>query len=153
MGKLLQQAIGRIVFAHLSDPRIDPARTSITRVQVQEDLLRAKVFVSVLGEEARQRRAVEALSHAGGRIQALLRDQVQLRIMPALEFRIDEQFKGTLKTFEIIRRAMQEIQAKDAARAGDDQSRTEPAQPVRDEKGCTGPEAHSQADSQDQDQQ
>jgi ribosome-binding factor A len=116
----MQQAIARILMTELADPRIEPARTSVTRVEVQEDLLRAKVYISIYGSEAQQRRGLEALQHSAGRIQALLRRQVQLRSMPVLDFRNDERFKGTLKTFEIIRQAMDELRAKDQADAGQD---------------------------------
>jgi hypothetical protein len=78
------------------------------------------VYISIYGSEAQQRRGLEALQHSAGRIQALLRRQVQLRSMPVLDFRNDERFKGTLKTFEIIRQAMDELRAKDQADAGQD---------------------------------
>ena len=120
IGKVMQQAIARILMTELADPRIEPARTSVTRVEVQENLLRAKVYISIYGSEAQQRRGLEALQHSAGRIQALLRRQVQLRSMPVLDFRNDERFKGTLKTFEIIRQAMDELRAKDQADAGQD---------------------------------
>ena len=128
IGRAIQQGIGRILLTSLSDPRIEPARTSITRVRVQEDLLRAKVYVSVLGSDPQQRRGVEALNHAAGRVQALLRREIQLRQMPVLEFIADEQFKGTLRTWEIIREAMDEIRAKEQTQAGQD----EPASPAGD---------------------
>jgi ribosome-binding factor A len=117
IGKLLQQTIGEILLSALSDPRIDTARTSITRVKVQEDLLRAKVYVSVMGTDPEQRRTLEALNHAARRIHGILRQEVQLRHMPTLEFLPDEQFKGALQTWEIIRQAMEEIHAKEAAQA------------------------------------
>jgi hypothetical protein len=90
----------------------------VTRVVVQEDLLRAKVYISVLGEEADQAKAMAALGGAAKRIQVLLRDQVQLRTMPVLEFLVDEQFKGTLRTYSIIQQAMQEIRDKEEGAAG-----------------------------------
>ncbi len=114
IGKLLQETIGQMLFRELSDPRIDAARTSITRVKVQEDLLVAKVYVSVIGTEARQRLTVRALNHAAGRINALCRREVKLRHMPALEFHPDEQLKGAIKTCDIIREAMDEIHEKEA---------------------------------------
>ena len=134
IGKLLQQTIGQILLRALSDPRIDVARTSITRVKVQEDLLRAKVYVSVMGGEAQQHLAIRALNHAAGRVAGLCRQQVKLRYMPALSFLLDEQFKGALKTWDIIRQAMDEIRAKEAQQApGDDQLDTD--EPRQDTQG------------------
>lgn len=114
IGSLLKQTIGEIILRELSDPCIDTARTSVTRVTVQEDLLRAKVYVSIMGAEAQQRTALRALERATGRVEALCMRRVQLRHMPAIEFLADEQFKGALKTWEIIGEAMAEIHAKEA---------------------------------------
>lgn len=120
IGRAMQQAIGRILLTGLSDPRIEPARTSITRVRVQEDLLRAKVYISILGSDSQQRCGLAALNHAAGRVQALLGQEIQLRQMPVLEFVADEQFKGALRTWEIISQAMDEIRAKEQAQPGQD---------------------------------
>jgi len=122
IGKVIKQSVGRILRTELSDPRIDTARTSITRVEVQEDLLRAKVYVSVIGTEAEQRRTVRALNHAAGRIQLEMRRDVSLRFMPALEFLTDEQFKGALKTWQLIQQAMDELRERQRAREGPDDS-------------------------------
>ena len=117
IAKLFQQEIGRILLTELADPRVDPARTSVTRVTVQEDLLRAKVYVSILGTDAQQRRGMEALNHAAGRIQSRMLGRVSLRHMPTLEFHTDEQFKGALKTWEVIREAMDEIHERERTQA------------------------------------
>jgi ribosome-binding factor A len=126
VGKVMQHGIGRILRRQLSDPRIDTARTSITRVEVQEDLLRAKVYVSVMGSEAEQSRAVQALNHAAGRIQAELKHQISLRHMPVLAFVTDRRFKGAMETWEIIREAMAEIQEAEQRRGETADSPPEP---------------------------
>jgi len=117
IAKVIQQSVGRIVRTDLSDPRIDTARTSITRVEVQEDLLRAKVYISVIGTEAEQRRTIRALNRAAGRIQWEMRRDVALRFMPALEFLTDERFKGAMKTWQLIQQAMDELREKEGAEA------------------------------------
>ena len=66
IGRLMQQSIGRMLFSHISDPRIDPGKTTVTRVLVQEDLLRAKVFISVMGTPAAEKLTITALNHAAG---------------------------------------------------------------------------------------
>jgi ribosome-binding factor A len=122
VGNLVRQTLGEILLSKLSDPRIDPARTSITRVEVPEDLLTAKVFVSVLGTEGQQSRTVRALQHAAGHLQELLRDRVALRHTPVLSFQLDTQFKKTLETLGIIQQAMDEIHEKEQARQGEGQA-------------------------------
>ncbi|MHC4562642.1 MAG: 30S ribosome-binding factor RbfA [Planctomycetota bacterium] len=121
VGSLLRSTIADVLFRHIADPRIDPARTSVTRVEVPEDLLTAKVYVSVMGEPAEQRRTLEALRHAAGRIQDLMMRQVSLRHTPTLVFVLDEQFKKTMATLSLIQQAMDEIHEKEAAaEAGSD---------------------------------
>lgn len=109
VARLVQQTIGEIILRRISDPRIDPARVSVTRVEVSEDTARAKVFCSTIGTEAEQRTALRALQHAAGRIQEMMAKQITLRNMPVLQFVADEQFKKTLTTLALIQGAMDEI--------------------------------------------
>jgi len=126
---LIQSVLGDILLKKLSDPRVDPARTSITRVEVPEDLLSAKVYVSVIGTRHEQNNAVAALQHAGGHLQELMAAEITLRHTPILRFELDVQFKKALETLRIIRQASEELRAKDAARAAagrdDDQEKEE----------------------------
>lgn len=112
---LIRETLGELLLSKVSDPRVDPARTSITRVQVADDLTAAKVYVSVIGDERDQKQTVWALRHAAGRLQELLMSKIELRNTPVLDFRRDEQFKKTLETYRIIEEAMAEIREKEAA--------------------------------------
>lgn len=116
VARLVQQTIGEIVLQRISDPRIDPARVSITRVEVAEDITRAKVYCSVMGAEAEQRNAIRALQHASGRIQDLMMNRISLRNTPVLQFVSDERFKKTLTTLSLIQGAMEEIRQEEQKR-------------------------------------
>jgi len=116
IGSLIRNTIGQILLSKLSDPRIDPAKTSITHVEVPEDLLTAKVLVSVMGDEAQQRRTLRGLNCAAGHIQELMMRQVKLRHTPLLRFVADKQLKTALHTLELINQAMAEIENKEEAR-------------------------------------
>jgi len=113
IGSLIRSTLGELLLSKLSDPRIDPARTSVTRVEVPEDLLTAKVYVSVLGTDAEQRRTLRALRHAAGHIQKLMTRRIRLRHTPVLDFALDTSFKKTLETYGIIQQAMAEIRPED----------------------------------------
>jgi len=102
-----------LLLSKLADPRIDPAKTSVTRVDVPDDLLTARVYVSVIGSEAEQNRTIRALCHAAGHIQELMMRQVRLRHTPLLEFVLDTNFKKTLQTYRLIEQAMDEIRRKE----------------------------------------
>jgi len=128
VGSLLRDTLGRLILTELSDPRIDPARTSVVRVEVPEDLLTAKVFVSVLGDDALKRKTLRALRHATGHIQELLGKRIALKHTPRLTFEFDKNFQDTLEIYQIIEDAMQEIRDKDLARWGDAQD--DPTEPT-----------------------
>jgi len=123
VGNLIRQTIGQLLLTKLSDPRIDPAVTSVTRVHVAEDLLSAKVYVSVMGTDSAQRTTLRALRHASGHIQELMMRQIRLRHTPVLEFLADARFKKTLETLAIIQEASDQLRAKEgAAGRGDDRT-------------------------------
>ncbi|MBI5725342.1 MAG: 30S ribosome-binding factor RbfA [Planctomycetes bacterium] len=116
VGNLIRNTIGELILSKLSDPRIDPALTSITRVEVSDELTSAKVYVSVIGTEAQQQLTVRALQHAAGHIQELMMKQIELRYTPTLAFQFDRKFKKTLATLGAIQKASEELRQKDEAR-------------------------------------
>ncbi len=89
VGNLIRQTIGELLLSKLSDPRLDPAITSVTHVEMTDDLLGAKVYVSVMGDGADQRKTLRALQHAAGHIQKLMMRQIRLRNTPVLDFVLD----------------------------------------------------------------
>ena len=119
IASLIRDTVGMLLLTKMSDPRIDPARTSITRVEVPADLLTAKVFISVMGTEAQQRSTLRALTHAAGHIQELMMREIELRNTPRLSFELDVQFKKALETHAIIQQVSEELRRKDALRGGD----------------------------------
>ena len=128
VGNLIRQTIGQVLLSKLSDPRVDPARTSVTRVEVPEDLLTAKVYVSVLGTEAEQRRVIRALTHAAGHIQELMMQRISLRNTPLLTFELDTRFKKTLETLGIIQQAMDEIHQREQTRRAEGEAQPDRAE-------------------------
>jgi len=117
VANLIRQTVGQLLLTKLSDPRFDPARTSITRVKVTEDLLTATIFVSVMADAREQNKILRALRHAAGHIQELMMRQIRLRHTPRIEFVLDEKFKKTLQTLVIIQQVSQEIRDKEQRQA------------------------------------
>ena len=119
ISSLIRETIGSLLISKMSDPRIDPALTSITRVEVPADLLTAKVYISVMGTEAQQRSTLRALSHAAGHIQELMMREIELRNTPRLSFELDVQFKKAIQTQAIIQQVSEELRRKDELRGGE----------------------------------
>ena len=77
-----------VVLRELKDSRI-PMMTSIVAVHVTNDLRYAKVYVSVLGDENVQKKAIEGLKSAAGFIRREMGRRVDLRYTPEFLFELD----------------------------------------------------------------
>ncbi|NBB94496.1 MAG: 30S ribosome-binding factor RbfA [Planctomycetes bacterium] len=118
VGSQIKRIIGRLMLAKMADPRLDPALTSVTRVEVPEDLMTATVYVSIThADEKQERTTLAALRHARGYIQEAIGDQIRMRHTPVLEFKIDRRFKKTMETLNLISEVMDEIHQKEQAKA------------------------------------
>ena len=119
VSSMIRNTLGQLLLSKLADPRVDPARTSITHVEIFEDMLSATVYISVIGSEADSRKAVSALNGAAGHFQEMLGKRIYLRNTPHLKFELDVKFKKTLQTLELIQEAMDEIHEKEAQNEDD----------------------------------
>ncbi|HVA95195.1 MAG TPA: 30S ribosome-binding factor RbfA [Candidatus Dormibacteraeota bacterium] len=80
--------LGIMVAGELKDPRIE-ALVTITEVRVTPDLKHARVFVSVVGNEAEQKSTIRGLYAASGYIRHELTERIQLRRAPEIHFTLD----------------------------------------------------------------
>lgn len=85
----IQRVMARIIQEEIKDPRIDFTTVSITRVDVSNDISHARVNISVLGDDDKQEKTMQALQKAKGYIRSELAKSIQVRHAPELEFRLD----------------------------------------------------------------
>ncbi|MCI8308283.1 MAG: 30S ribosome-binding factor RbfA [Lachnospiraceae bacterium] len=85
----VRKEMSRILREELKDPRI-PEMTSVTDVEVTGDLKYAKIYVSVLGNDAEKQGAMEGLRSAASFIRSQIAKNVNLRNTPELTFVLDE---------------------------------------------------------------
>lgn len=121
VGNLIRNTLGQLLLSKMSDPRFDSARTSITRVEVPEDLLTARVYVSVTGSKEDQHKTIAALKNATGYLQERLGRGIRLRHTPRLTFEIDIKFKKTLETLSLLAEIAEERRAKEEAQQQNDE--------------------------------
>lgn len=87
VGDLIRAELSELLLRHVQDPRIRLA--SVTEVDVTQDLRRATVKVSVLGEENERVETIEALRHARGFLRTELAHRLRMRVTPELLFELD----------------------------------------------------------------
>ena len=76
------------IVRELKDSRI-PMMTSIVAVRVTNDLSYAKVYVSVMGDEEVQKKAIQGLKSAAGFVRRESGRRLQLRHTPEFLFELD----------------------------------------------------------------
>ncbi len=85
VGDQVRMEIAEILMSKVRDPRI--GFVTVTSVEVSSDLRNAKIFVSVLGQDAGQ--TFEGLDAARPFIRSELGRRLKLRFVPELSFRED----------------------------------------------------------------
>jgi ribosome-binding factor A len=111
----IREVVSMAILTELSDPRIRDV--TVTYVEVSPDLRHAKVHVSVMGDEARQKLTLHGLASAAGFLQARIAERIEIRYTPKLSFLLDQGVKRSIAVAQIL----QQVLPKNPA-AADDQS-------------------------------
>jgi ribosome-binding factor A len=98
---LIRDEISLLLQRELKDPRL--GFVTVTEVETARDLRLAKVFVSVLGDEQQWASSLAALGSARGFIRHWLRQHLDLRVTPELEFRADRSMEHAARIQELLK--------------------------------------------------
>ena len=106
----VQRALRELIRMGGKDPRVS-SLTSVTDVEVAPDLKTAKVFVSVLGDEKKQKDTLEGLKSAMPYLRSQLAKSINLRNTPELRFHLDTSIEYGMHMSALIN----QVKAKDKA--------------------------------------
>src|SRR2546429_2434849 len=93
--QVLSEAVGQ-----LKDPRI--GFVTVTGVKTSPDLRHARVYVSVLGDEAAREGSLDGLRSAHGFLQGRVAAELTLKHTPALTFEYDESVDRGMRISSLI---------------------------------------------------
>jgi ribosome-binding factor A len=100
----VNEAVREVISAHISgdlkDPRI--GFVTVTGVETSPDLRSARVFVSILGDEAERVDALAGLRSAAGFLQAQVGTQLRMKRTPTLEFVYDDSVDRGMRISELL---------------------------------------------------
>ena len=88
VAELLREVISEIIATQLKDPAV--GRITITRVKLSDDLKNARIFFSMLGNEAQRQSTLAGLKRAGRFLRAETAHKISLRHAPELQFVYDD---------------------------------------------------------------
>jgi len=106
---LLQKTLAQLVHADMADDRF--RLVTITSVTISRDLSYAKVFVTVLQDDAEAiKQTIFALNKAAKSLRYQLAREVKLRIVPELKFVYDESTAYGFRMSMLIDSAVKKIE-------------------------------------------
>jgi ribosome-binding factor A len=97
----VQRVLSNLISREIKDPRINPM-TSVVSVEVAPDLKTAKVFISVLGDDASKESTRIGLKSAASFIRGQLAKTLNLRNTPELTFYIDSSIEYGVHMSKLI---------------------------------------------------
>ena len=100
---LLRIEISRVLASELKDPRLSQMIT-ITRVDTSSDLKNARAYVSVLGTKTEKQRTLKTLRSASGFVSRTMRSQMTLKVVPLVEFLIDDSIEQGDQILKLMNR-------------------------------------------------
>ena len=112
---IIKEVLSEIVLNDVKDPRV--GLVTIVGVRVAPDLSSAKVFFSVLGDEAQRALTLKVLRGASGYMRHVIADEIDVRTAPELHWTYDDSLDRAFRIAEILKETGT---TPDAAAAGDD---------------------------------
>lgn len=91
ISETIKKEISSIILHELRDPRI--SFITVTKVELSNDLKKAKVYVSILGDKTSQETSIYGIQSAKSFIQRQLARRLSIRYTPILSFHIDDSLK------------------------------------------------------------
>jgi ribosome-binding factor A len=88
VNELMREVIGSAIASELEDPRI--GFVTVTSVDTSADLRSARVYVSVLGDEAEREATLAGLRSSHGVLQSVIANETHIKRTPTLSFHYDE---------------------------------------------------------------
>jgi ribosome-binding factor A len=96
----IREVLSDTLASGLKDPRI--GFVTVTDVKTSPDLRRARVYVSVLGDQAKRTASIAGLQSAHGLLQRRVAGELHLKRTPTLEFVHDDTLDRAMRVEELL---------------------------------------------------
>jgi ribosome-binding factor A len=100
VNKAVREVISAHIAGELKDPRI--GFVTVTGVETSPDLRSARVFVSVLGQEAERDDALAGLRSSAGFLQAQIGRELRMKRTPTLDFLYDDSVDTGMRISQLL---------------------------------------------------
>jgi len=100
VAEAIREVVSMAILTELRDPRISDV--TVTYVEVSGDLRSAKVHVSVMGNEAKQKLCLHGLQNSAGFLQQKVARRIETRYTPRLTFLLDQGVKHSIEVNRLL---------------------------------------------------
>ncbi len=101
LNEVFKREISKLLEREVNDPRLSNI-ISVTRVEISPDLINAKVFVSVLGDESAKSEVIEGFNNASNFLRRKLSACIRLRVIPHLSFYYDDSIEQGARVLKVL---------------------------------------------------
>jgi ribosome-binding factor A len=98
--EVMRKLISSAIASDLEDPRI--GFVTVTSVKTSPDLRSARVYVSVLGDQAEREATLAALASSHGKLQAAIAREVRIKHTPTLTFHYDDSVERGIRLTKLL---------------------------------------------------
>ena len=138
VAEAIREEVATFLHEGVKDPRVSGIVT-VTGVDVTRDLRTARIFVSVLGDDATRASTMEGLASVAGGLRGRVGRALRLRVAPEISFKLDESIARAAR----IETLLSQLRSGELPPSPDDDE--VPAAPARDE----GDDADGEEDARD----
>jgi ribosome-binding factor A len=100
VNEAVREVLSARIAEGLNDPRI--GFVTLTSVDTSTDLSQARVYVSVLGDEAERSETMAGLRSAHGLLQQAIGRELRMKRTPTLQFVFDESIDRGMRITELL---------------------------------------------------
>lgn len=120
----IREVVSMAILTELRDPRVQ--NVTVVGVEVAPDMRSAKVAVSIMGAENKQKLTLDALQRAAGFLQSRIADRIDTRYTPKLTFVMDKGVKHSLEVLRILNEVLPPQAQAESQHAADEPSLDDP---------------------------
>ncbi len=100
MSQAIREQVSSSILFAVKDPRVQ--HVTVIEVEMSPDLQNAKIYVSIMGDEATQKLCLHGLNSARGFLQSKIADRLKTRYTPLLTFALDDGVKRSFETARLL---------------------------------------------------
>ncbi|PHS00493.1 MAG: ribosome-binding factor A [Blastopirellula sp.] len=108
----IREVVSMAILTGIRDPRV--CDVTVIGVEVTGDMRTAKIHVSIMGDEKKQALCLHGLKRSAGFIQSRIKDRIDTRFIPKVEFKLDEGVKHSVEISRILQDVLPDSQDDEA---------------------------------------